>query len=279
MRHIFILTILLVINSNLFAQKLPNFVQERIEFCDTYFSDAQAIQLQKELNELENYLVKNGLLADKSGSSYRAVYERIVKENDLNFEIDTTFELLDTLEFQVYTGCFYKVLTSKQLSELTFKHQVAANRIAEAYDGDITPGIIAQRIIDNLTLDDFELEFYKVSSLLTFYRIASTAKALDFGLPKFDIITNPNLETIEVVLDADGLIKIENCILSLDEAKKRVYQFLSTEPNKKGVEVSASRSATYESFDRLMDMLNSVYSTLIKEYGSVTRNIIINEPK
>ncbi|MEN7550807.1 hypothetical protein AAG747_22995 [Rapidithrix thailandica] len=279
MRQIFILTILLATNPILFAQKLPKFIQERIEFCDANFSDNQAIQLRKELNELEDYFVKKGLLTDKAGKSYRAVYERIAKENDLNFEIDTTFELLAALEFEVYTGCFYKVLSPEQLSELTFKDQEAAERIAEGYEGDVTPGIVAQRIIDNLTVDDFKLEFYKVSSLLTFYRIAHPAPTLDFGLLEFSKNMDSNIKTIEIVLNENNSIKIGNSTMSLDEAKQRVFQFLLTDPNKKGVELSVSRDASYESYMELIEMLNSVYSELNKKFDNVAKNIIINEPK
>ena len=279
MRHILILTILLVTNSILFAQKLPKFLEERIEFCDANFSDDQAIQLRTELNELEDYLVKKGLLADKSANSYRAVYEQIAKENDLNFEIDTSFELLDTLEFQVYTGCFYKVLTPDQLSQITARHQRAAEKISENHEGSITPGVVAKRIIDNLTIDDFNLEFYKVSSLLTFYRIAYPTPKLELDLPRIDKRTDWNIETIEIVLDTHGTIKIDDNIVSLEDAKLKVYQYLSIEPYKKGVELTASRETSYESYMEAVEMLYSVYSELSEKFKDIPKNIILNSPK
>ena len=279
MRHIFVLITFLILISPLSAQELPQFIRERIDFCDSKFSDEQAKQLLEDLNELEDYFIKKRLLKDKSGISYRAVYERIVNENDLSFEIDTTFELLDTLGFQVYTSCFYKALTPEQLSALTLRHQEAAERIANNNEGDITPSIVAQRILDNLTIDDFELEFYRVSSLLTFYRIAYPAPSLDLGLPNLSQNTDTDIETIELVLNKNNQIEIEKNILTLEEAEEKIYQFLLTEPLKKGVEFTPSRDASYESYLELLEMLNSVYDSLKEEFGNIPKNIIFNESK
>ncbi|MDR7130497.1 hypothetical protein J2X69_002853 [Algoriphagus sp. 4150] len=279
MKKIFTLSILLITSQLLFAQELPVFLKERIDFCNSNFTEDKAIQLRKELNELENYFVRKGLLADKSGISYYAVYERIAKENDLNFEIDTTFELLETLEFQEYTTCFYKVLTSEQLSQLNSKHLEAAEKIAEDNDSNITPGIVAQKIINNLDASDFDLEFYKVSSLLAFYRIASPMTSLNFGLPEFGKTTASNIQTIKVELDKDSKLKIDNNTLTMDEARQRIHEFLLIEPNLKGIELTTFRNTPYKSYLEVIEMFNSVYSDLNKNMGNVSKNIIINDPK
>jgi len=231
------------------------------------------------LNDLENYFVLNGLLTDKSGASYRAVYKQIVEENDLIFKIDTTFELLDNLEFQVYTGCFYKVLTPKQLSQLTTRHQEAAERISGGYEGNVTPRLVAQRILDNLAEDDFELEFYRVSSLLAFYRVSSPLPTLNLGLPEFNGTENSNIETVYVNLNQNNQIEIDKRTLTNEQAEQMIYEFLSVKPEMRGIEFTASKDASYESYLKTTEMFNSIYSKLKSEKGDIPKNIIFKEPK
>lgn len=280
MRQIFFFITVLTSNF-LVAQELPKFIQERLDLCDSNLSDEQATQLRIELNDLENYFVANGLLNDKSGASYIAVYEQIAKDDDFNFEIDTTFELLEELDFQVLNGCFYKLMTSEQLTQLTFRHQEAAERISSNYSGNLTPGLVAQRIVDNLSSDDFELEFYKISSLLTFYRISNPAPEIMTVLPKFYHSSEPSsLLTIQVYLNEESQIVIDNSKQTLKQAKNFIYDFLKTEPSKKGVEISASRNASYASYSELLSAVNSVYSEIKEQLGNeIPKNIIFKEPE
>ncbi|WP_420580359.1 hypothetical protein [Reichenbachiella sp.] len=278
MRQIFLF--IAVLTSNLLvAQKSPNFLQEGLDFCNTNLSDEQTTQLRKELTNLEDYFLTHGLLNDKSGTSYRDVYKQITQENDLIFEIDTTFELLDNLDFQVYTSCFYKVLTPEQLNQLTPRHLEATQRISSSYDGNITPSLVAQRILDNLTADDFDLEYFRISSLLTFYRISSPTPSLNLGLPDFGRLDNPNIQTIHVILNANNQILIEDKTLTIESAKKAIYDYLSAEPEARGIELTASRGASYEAYINVTNMFNSVYSKLTSELGEIPKNIIFNEPK
>lgn len=281
-REILILTLFLTSSSaGLFAQEIPGWVRSKVAFCDSNLSDAQAIQLRLELSELEDYFLEKRFLADRSGESYRSVYEQIAKENDLNFEIGKSFDLLDSLEFEIYTGCFYKVLTPEQLSQLTSRHLKAAERIAESYEGDLTPGLVAQRVIDNLTAEDFELEFYRVSSLLTFYGIASPLPQILSTIPEFDPADSSSLlGIIKVQLDGESQLVVDGKRFTSKQVEELLYEFLKEEPSKKGVEISTSRSASYESYLNLRSSIDSIYVLLEEELGStISRNIIFPEPR
>ena len=277
-----ILLFITVITSNfLVAQELPKFIQDRLDFCDSNLSDVQANQLRTELDDLENYFVTKGLLTDKSGTSYKAVYEQIVKDDDLNFSIDITFELLEELDFQVLTDCLYKLLTLEQLTQLTFRHHEAAERISSNYSGNLSPRLVAQRIVDNLSTEDFELEFYQISSLLIFYRISYPAPEIMTGLPNFDQSSeSPSLLTIKVYLNEESQIIINNSKRTIKQAENFIYDFLKSEPSKKGIEISASRNASYASYSELLSVVDSVYTNIREQSGSdIPKNIIFKEPE
>ena len=158
--------------------------------------------------ETRDYLIRKGLLHDETGTSYRAVYKWIANDNDLNFKIDTSFQLLDSLEFKVYKNCIYKLITDEQLSRLTVRHLRAAERITQNYTGNLSPGMVAQRILDNLTADDFNLQFYKVSSLMAFYKIAYSSPSLLIKSPDAYINTSSGLKTMKVRLNHEDQIRI-----------------------------------------------------------------------
>lgn len=257
---------------SLLAQENPYSFQDRAQFCDSQITVDQAAQLLQELDGLEDYFIKKGLLADNSARSYRTVYEKISEANDLNFEIDTTFQLLDSLDYKVLLTCYYKVLTNGQLSDLNLNHYEAGLRISENNGEEISPKIVAQRILDNLTIDDFELEFFRVSSLVAFYLIATPSSIMD---PYSNEITDSELEYIKVLLDEKSRICIENKIVRLNKAKAKINQFLSQDPNNRGIELTSSRSTTYKSYLELMEEINAIYKELNEGFGPVSKKIIV----
>jgi hypothetical protein len=260
-------------HSMLLAQELPKFIEERLAFCDSNISEDEVIQLREELSNLENYFVKKGLLADQSGASYRAVYQRVVDDGDLVFAIDTTFELLETLEFEVYTSCFYKVLTPEQRSQITTKHQASAECIVENTKGNVTPASVAAQILENFSNEDFELEYFKISALLSFYRIATPTPAL---FPEFNSVRIKSTENIHLFLNEDDQLMIGDVALTLKDADVAIYKFLSEDPKKRGIDFTASRRASYSSYLETNDMFDSVYSKLKRKYGEVPKNVFFN---
>jgi hypothetical protein len=138
--------------------------------------------------------------------------------------------------------------------------------------------LVAQRILDNLTDDDFDLEYFRISSLLTFYRISSPTPSLNFGLPNFGRPDNSNIQSIHVILNANDQIRIGDKIFTIESVKQAIYNYISTEPEARGIELTASGGASYEAYIKVTNMFNAVYSELTSEMGEIPKNIIFNEP-
>lgn len=277
MKQGFLLFIIsLVVNLDLLSQEYPYFVQENIAYCESNVSDKQAIQLREELKELEDYFVKKGLLKDKSGSSYIEVLKQIALDNDLYFNIDRDFQILDELGFEIYSRCFFRVLSPEDFSQLTDRHLKAAQKITEANSQEISPGVVAQRILNNLLDEDFELEFYKVSHLIAFYIISNKGSVLDL----FE--TNPSQadfsEIMEVFLDENNRLKIDGSNVSFDQLKEKVHEFLLINPNEKAIELGSSMGTSYDVYLQVKEILSLVYSELKVEDGDVSKNIIYKKP-
>lgn len=261
------------------SQEIAPLLQEHVKFCDANITDSEVEKLRSELNQFEGFLVSKGILSDGSGASYRAVYEQIVRDKDLIFDIDTSFEMLDNLDYQVPTKCIYKLLNEAQLAEVSLRHLEAAERISGAYEGDITPAAVAQRILDNISEKDFELEFFRLSSLLAFYRVSSPGPTLDFGMAEFEQDRKVELETILVKLNEQNEVEIDSKVFSDEEVRRVIYSFLSVDPEKRGIKYATSRNTLYETYLKTKEMLLAIYERLRAEKGDIPIHIIYLEPK
>ncbi len=154
MRRVYLLLLVwLTTTINACTQPSDQLIADRLAFCDSNFPENLIPELKEEFNQLEQYFVQSGLLTDKSGESYYTVYQKISKENDLIFNRTQFFPILDSLDYFLLQKCFYKLLTEKQLLEMTPRHLKATEAIAQAYEGNVTPGMITKRITDRSDLN------------------------------------------------------------------------------------------------------------------------------
>jgi len=293
-----IILLLIIISVQACAQQPPEIIADRIEFCNSSFDRGLTPRLTKEFEELENHFIKGGLLPNNSGSSYYSVYKSIAKDDDLNFSSDYSSALIDSIEFNVLSKCFYLLLSSNELQELTQRHYEASKKIYEPISGNVSPGMIAQRIIDHLTEEDFDLKFYKLSSLLTFYKIA-TPTGINL-LPTGNGSDKSIDQWLSIKLDDDDIITLSSRAITIDLLRTELLNFLGNETTGKAVEITASRDASYEMYIKLLDTVNERFNIIRsldannkfgKNYDDlndiqkesidekIPRNIRINEPK
>lgn len=297
-RRIQNLLILVIVFSQACAQKTPEIIADRIDFCNSNFEENLLPQLKTEFERLEKHFIENGLLNDNSGRSYYSVYETITKEDGLSFVSDYSSPIIDSIEFNIISKCFYQLLTTDEINELTQRHYEASLKIYQPIEGDVSPRMITQKIIDNLMESDFDLKFYKLSSLLTFYRMTAP-KGIDLLINGKG--SNKNIELwFSIELGANDQLSVLANKITLDELTTELQNFLGNTTSEKAVEITASKDASYEAYINLLDAVNERFDIIRNQeannkYGksldeltktelddikkSIPRNIRINEPK
>ncbi|WP_162633077.1 hypothetical protein [Echinicola strongylocentroti] len=257
-------------------RKLPQLIQEKENLCKTTFTEQQERQLRKELGGLEAYFIRKGLLKDSTGASYRAVYKKIARQGDLYFKIDTSFQLLDSLDWIVTSHCFYQVFTSEELSQIRPRHYRAAKKINAASQKAPTPGKTAKQILHQLKKEDFGFAYYKTSSLVLFYQIA-----WPYSDEHIEPLVYPSgLETMVIQLNKNSQITIDHAIMDMGDVRQKVYNFLKTHPETKGIEISSNRNTSYKSYLQVKEVVKEVYAELSTTMGRpLPKYIIIHEPK
>lgn len=254
------------------AQKVPELIANRINYCDSNYSDELTPSLIIELDELENYFVQNGLLENNSANSYYSVYKKIARDDNFNFTLDLSFPLLDSIGFNILSKCFFKLLSNDELDKITIRHFEASKKIYAPFNGSVSPGKIAQRIVDNLTEDDFELQYYKLSSLITFHKMSNPpGNNLFATTPTY----SDNIEEwLSIELNEQNQLKVSGVTKSIEDIVNLVSEFLQGDLTKKAIKITSLNGAKYNAFIELIDVVKSHYNKIRdneakREFGKI----------
>lgn len=248
-RDLYLLLLLwLTITTKACTQPSDRLFADHIAFCDSNFPEEDIPKLRSEFNQLEQYFIQAGLLKDKSGSSYYAVYQQISQEGDLIFNRTQSFPLLESLNPRLMQRCFYKLLTEDQLLEINPRHLEAAEAITKDFEDSITPGVVAQRIIDNLSAEDFDLEYYRISSLLVFHNFTSVY--IPPTPPEPDL---SDKEVLFIEMNGDQITALGKPV-SINQITKIIDDFTTESSDNKIIKIASTRDTRYDLYIRVLDM-------------------------
>lgn len=299
-RQIKAIPFLLLLTLNACAQHTtPDEFQQRIDYCTSNFPDELISLIKKELSQLENHFIESGLLADNSGESYHNVYKRIAETNSFDFQTNISLNTLDSLDQQTIRTCFFRLLTEDQLTNVNQHHLEVANNITKGLEGNITIGTIAQRYVDLLTPEDFELAYFKHASLRGFYEMSKPRDGILSVLPKYNANENA-AELLQINLNEKSRVLVNGNIVDNEELPNLVRNFIQADPINRAVSINPTRDASYESYIAMLEAVNKPFNELREEMAkrefqlsfselapeqqreiekSIPRNIIMNEPK
>ena len=249
---------------SLYAQDNSQATDDLINFCNANFSEDHISKLKASFDALEDHLVQNRVLEDTSGKSYFSVFKRIAKEGDLKIAPHMQLGLLDSTDFNVLNRCLYKFLSIEELEALSLRHYELMKRIFEsiALENDISPKIIAQKFVEYLAPSDFNLQFYRLLSLIAFYKVLNPPNMESLFLWSTHSRNKNIEESLLIELNNVDEFKIEGIKKPFDEVRLLVFQFLLVDTFKKEIEITASRGASYECFINLMDMINEQFDKI-----------------
>jgi len=194
-------------------------IENQLLKCLVSSANTFGIDLKKEFNEFENYLVDNKVLKDKSGDSYYQIYKQIEKDGDISFSFN--YSLLDTIRLHsdstglqgIQTDCsnyFEKILNSKDYKKSKlYTLNLAMDSIKKT--GNINVSEIAKTITRILTPKDFEQDYYKMTAMLTLIATQDVSSGLVRRLPpapeniEKPSIKERNIVHIHVTNDSDSV--------------------------------------------------------------------------
>lgn len=289
------LLLLLIYNSSFAQNSIPESLEEKMQYCNTNFSDILVSEIKKDFQALELHFIKKGLLIDNSGSSYYNVYEKIAEKGTFDFQTNYSLRKIDSINKSTFKACFYKLLTADQLNNLTDRQVDVMSNLAIGFQGNVNLSEVGKRFVNLFVPDDFQLEYFQYMSLYSFYLMSQPTSNLFSIIPDHGV-TIETLETVVISLDENDEISAFGKKVTIEEARELVAE-LCISDSISVIEMYSSRSASYESYINLLKAINEPineyrnrkskekfgieYSELAVEQREEISNIkvILKEPK
>ena len=179
MNRLFLLFIFVLILS---CKPSSDKVEEKLYAC---FTNSLSQKEMQKLNAIstayESYLIEQRVLESSEAESYWNFYRKIVESgtfeftNDFNFSEKTRFLERESLEAnQAQLDCYTRIFQSE--AYLQSKQYRLQQEMQSLRKHRVTPKIIAQTTIEILSVDDFELEYNRLMTLLFIETINETYK-------------------------------------------------------------------------------------------------------
>lgn len=244
-------------------------INNKINSCDLQFPNELIPNVKKEFLELESYFIRHGLLKNRSGESYLEVYRKIAESDSFNFQSDTSFTLIDSIDRNLTTPCIYKLFTNDQLAQVTEHHLEVANKITTGLEENKNLSSIAKRYIELLKPEDFELEYLKQAALFGFYKMSKPKTELMSMVPDYKVKKDIN-QVLKIELKQNDTLMVAGEEVKLDKVIVLVRDFITEDPINRAIEIYPSRAASYAMYLNLLDAVNIPINDLREEQARKT---------
>jgi biopolymer transport protein ExbD len=212
------------------------------------------------ISDYENLLIKEKILADKSGKSYRQVLQKIANDEEFD-KVPSTFfsaelqkiEKPDLEKAQECQKIIVKDSSLYDMSKLKGLEQAIDNA---QYSGDLQPSIIAEDILKVLTEDDFELDFYKLRTFLLF-SIIDTDSGISRRLPEMEEnqVEYDLTNALKITLDDKSEIFVDDKKVTIVQLKKLVRDYELKNKSESIISLKADRGTMYKTY---IDVQNAI---------------------
>lgn len=130
----------------------------------------EGVDVLKELDRLEDYLIEKEFLASSSGKAYHDFYKKVGETNRIPSQLDyKQFEGL----YKIMPNDFYTKECLEQIEELdstvvvNSKQYQMTTAMSELSGSDLGPGKVAKATISVLNPADFDSPYFRALALLT----------------------------------------------------------------------------------------------------------------
>ncbi len=264
-----VLLIISFIFSSCVAQKER--IENEIMECSYQSYSDNGKQLKQLISDYQQLLIDEKILTDRSGKSYRNILQDIADRNELNKAPSKFFlaelkkiDKPDSIKIQDCQKIIVNDSALYNLSKLKRLEQV----IIDAQDSnDLRSSLIAKNILEVLSEDDFELEFYK---LRVFFILESISSNNLLQLPsKLDIKENDLKDALKIYLDGKNQIFVNEKKVNVSELKKQIRDYESVNKSKSVISIKVEQETAYKTYvdvqNVIAEEINFLREQLAKE--------------
>jgi len=267
MRHITIIVFLLAGLTSC-GQKKDKIETVLLNCLESSYNEIE-VELNRELDELEKYLIDKGTLNSSAGQSYYDLYKQVVEINDIPNElnIDKFENLIKLKPNEYYSNICLQSLTKIDSSEITASkyYQLTLKMQEVASKGEISPSSIANAIISVLTPSDFDNPYYRAIALLTIANTSNIETGLVRKMKPINSVDYSNQQTVSILANSNSEIIYNTKIISEKNLKNELYNFIKQNQENHLISFSSEKGTTYDFYLKVQDYISETYSRLRDE--------------
>ena len=227
------------------------------------------VDLNSELNNLEKYLIENGILQSNSGQSYFDFYKRVAEINDNPNELDIgKFENLMKLKPNEYylSSCLENLKKIDSTEIMNSKYYQMTSKMQEVVaNGEITPSSVANAIISVLKPLDFDKPYYRAIALLTILNTSNIETGIKRELLPQKQIDYSDFPTISILANSKSEIILNNKIVTNATFVNELYDFIKSNQEHHLILFSSEKGTTYDFYIKVQDKIIETYKRLREE--------------
>lgn len=258
------------------CQEQPERLETKAMNCVFESYDDKGVAFKKAIYDFEQVLITEKILKDRSGKSYKALFEKIATNNELtNWPITSFDDLLSNIGAprQEALGSCLATLEKNTINKLE-----AFAKTIQTSD-ELTPSILANGILAALDEEDFELNYYKMNTFLLFDTINYTNdKGLIKALPKLE--ENPTFQTekaINVYIDGENQFFVNDEKVNLNTLKSKIRTYVSNNESESYIALSSERKTSFASYIDVQNAISAEIDFLRDQFSKEKYNQVFEE--
>jgi biopolymer transport protein ExbD len=279
MKHIIPIALLFLSFSSC-GQTKNNEIESILLGCLTKSYEEQQVDINKELDLLEKYLIESKSLKSSSGQSYFDFYQEIVRLNDIPATLD--YDRFDNI-YKLTPNQFYSTDCLEELKRLdstaiaNSKYNQMTVAIQQAADDEVSPSNIAKAITSVLTPSDFDKPYYRAVALLTIAYTANTEIGLERQLITVDNEDFSSYEVMTITTTDKNQIILNGKTITQEELEKKLVEFIQTNKSNHQIQFQADKGTSYDFYLRVQETIKTVYNDLRVKLAKEKFNKSYNE--
>ncbi|WP_190246289.1 ExbD/TolR family protein [Gelidibacter gilvus] len=250
---------------------------ERIEIrlmnCIYENYDDHGTEFKKAITDFEQLLIGQKILKDQSGKSYRSILEKIVVDDDFDYNPSESFfdniREIGLPQNESYKTCQTELRKNANI-DLTKETKLNAVLDSLKNTGELTPSQVAIGILSVLNENDFELDYYKMNMFSLFDVISMiNADGIKRQLPesKEDIIDYDVTKALNIYLDGESQVFANNQKVTHKELRKTIRDYVSENKSESVISLKNDRQTMYKTYIEIQNIIVGEIRSLREQFS------------
>lgn len=245
-------------------------VEKEFMDCSYQAYSDNGLQLKKLISEYQKQLVKEKMLNDSTAKSYRNFFQEIADGKEFKHVPSKSFlEQLQAIEQPnriLIKECQTRILKDSSKYDMT-KLRMLENAISSVQNsGDLQPSLVAKQILLVLSEKDFELDYYKLRTMMLF-----DVLNVDFGIDNKlrtstgKVIEHDLTNALKISTNGKNEIFANGQKVSIKQLKEKVKDYERKNKEVSVIAISASRETMYRTYIDVQNTITSAIQSLRNE--------------